>query len=148
VRGYTNDFYSGTDLTSLFMEIDHGVFTFEDQDLNTQKALDLIHLLDFFNAVGHNWKRGIVSLDDIVPTTIGYAAVRAWNDPVVQSYLDRVHQWDLDRYQPGTGFRYFTELGRTLDQRRTRPLRRTLGLARVRTKGADHPVPGATAIGG
>jgi hypothetical protein len=98
VRNYTNDFYFSRDVTTLFMDIDHERFVYDDGLLGSDRELALIHLLDYFNALGHNWKRRIVLLDDILPTTLAYAALRAWENPGVRQYLVQVRIWDEERY--------------------------------------------------
>lgn len=110
IRNYTNDFYLSTHITTTFMDIDHGRFVYSDEFLGTEDELALIHLLDYFNNVGHNVRRGVVTLDDLVPTTVGYAALRTWEDPEVRKYLGQITVWDEDRYVPGSAYRYFEEL--------------------------------------
>ena len=108
------------------MAVDHGHYAFSAGDLDTDAELSLIRLLDFFNMVGHNWKQGVLMLADIIPTTIGYAAVRVHRDAAVQSYLAQIAAWDEERYRPGTGFGYFRQLATELESACTRPPRRTL----------------------
>jgi hypothetical protein len=112
VRNYTNDFYLNRDVTALFMDIDHERFVYDDGILGSDRELTLIHLLDYFNVLGHNWKRRIISLDDMLPTTLAYAALRAWENPGIRQYLVQIRIWDEERYlgASGSGFRYFEEL--------------------------------------
>ncbi|WP_326760017.1 hypothetical protein OHB35_25550 [Streptomyces phaeochromogenes] len=110
IRNCTNDFYDSQALTSIFMDIDHGRFRYDESILGTEKELDLIRYLDYFNAVGHNWCRGVITIFDIMPTTMAYAALRSWEDPGVRAYLQQIRRWDEERYSASTGFLYFEEL--------------------------------------
>jgi hypothetical protein len=110
IRNYTNDFYLNPDVTAIFMDIDHDRFVYDELFLGSDRELALIHLLDYFNALGHNWKRRIVSLDDLLPTTLTYAALRTWENADVRQYLRQIQAWDEERYVQGSGFRYFEEL--------------------------------------
>ena len=110
IRNYTNDFYLSPDITSLFMSIDYDRSVFDEELTGTDRELALIHLLDYFNALGYNWKRRVVSLDDILPTTLGYAALRVWENPSVRRYLVLIRRSDEKRYLKASGFRYFEEL--------------------------------------
>lgn len=110
IRNCTNDFYGSRALTSIFMDIDHDRFRYDASMLGTDKELDLIQYLDYFNAVGHNWCRGVVKIADIMPTTIGYAALRSWENDGVRAYLQQIRRWDEERYSVSTGFIYFEEL--------------------------------------
>jgi hypothetical protein len=114
VRNYTNDFYGDERLTGIFMAVDHGRYAIGPSDLGTDDELALIRLLDFLNVLGHNWRRGVVGLHDIAPTTLGYAAVRVHGDPHVTWYLGQVEEWDRDRYHAGSGFGHFRELAAAL----------------------------------
>jgi hypothetical protein len=114
VRAYTGDFYGDPEVTAVFLAVDHGRYRLTDADLGTAAELALIHLLDILNIVGHNWKRGVLRLEDIVPTTIGYDAVRVYEDSAVQWYLKKVAGWDVERYCAGTGFAYFQALAKAL----------------------------------
>jgi hypothetical protein len=107
IRHSTYDFYLNPDVTALFMDIDHDRFVYDDVFLGSDRELALIHLLDYFNALGHNWKRRIVSLDDLLPTTLTYAALRTWKNADVHRYLRQIQAWDEERYLQGSGFRYF-----------------------------------------
>jgi hypothetical protein len=92
------------------MEVDHGKYAFSPGDYGTPKELALIRLLDFFNILGHNWQRGVVDIEDIAPTTLGYAAVRLHMNQDVTQYLRQIEVWDDERYVAGVGFGYFREL--------------------------------------
>jgi hypothetical protein len=52
----------------------------------------------------------VISLNDLLPTTLAYAALRTWENPSVRRYLSQIQIWDENRYWPGLGFRYFEDL--------------------------------------
>lgn len=115
LRNYTNDFYGDPRMTSVFMQVDHGTYALGPTNYGTDRELALIRLLDFLNVLGHNRRHGIVELADLAPTTLGYAAVRIYSDPVVRSYLAQITRWDQERYLAGTGFGYFRQLAEDLE---------------------------------
>ncbi|MET9761197.1 hypothetical protein ABZ016_19365 [Streptomyces sp. NPDC006372] len=92
------------------MDIDHDRFKYDESILGTEKELDLIRFLDYFNMVGHNWRRGVMPISDILPTSIGYAVLRSWQNPEVRAYLRQIRKWDEERYSSSAGFLYFEEL--------------------------------------
>lgn len=92
------------------MDIDHERFKYDPTFLGSDRELVLIHLLDNFNALGHSWRRHVISLNDLLPTTLAYAALRTWANPSVRQYLSQIQIWDENRYWPGLGFRYFEDL--------------------------------------
>ncbi|MFJ4204860.1 hypothetical protein ACIP2Y_35245 [Streptomyces sviceus] len=110
IRNCTNDFYENDNMTSLFMDIDYDRFKYDESILGTDKELDLIRFLDYFNMVGHNWRRGVMPLSDILPTTIGYAVLRTWKNEEIRKYLRQIKVWDAERYSSSAGFLYFEEL--------------------------------------
>jgi hypothetical protein len=110
IRSYTNDFHLSRDVVELFMDIDHERFNYDSTFLGSDRELALIHLLDNFNALGHSWRRHVISLNDLLPTTLAYAALRTWENPSVRRYLSQIQIWDENRYWPGLGFRYFEDL--------------------------------------
>lgn len=103
IRSYTNDFYLSRDVVELFMDIDHERFNYDSTFLGSDRELALIHLLDNFNALGHSWRRHVISLNDLLPTTLAYAALRTWENPSVRRYLSQIQIWDENRYWPGWG---------------------------------------------
>jgi hypothetical protein len=108
VRAYTTEFYADPGVTALFMDIDYDRLG-NGHLAGSSRELSLIRLLDYFNAMGHNWKRGVLKLDDIFPTTLAYAALRTWENEAVRKYLLQIKKWDEERYAPGSGFRYFEQ---------------------------------------
>ena len=114
LRNYTVDFYGDARILSVFAEIDADRYTISESDVATPKEWELIRLLDFLNILGANWHRGVVSLRDVAPTTLGYAAVRVHANPTVIEYLEVLARSDSVRYPPGTAFGYFRELAAAL----------------------------------
>lgn len=114
LRNYTNDFYQDSRITELFMAVDRKDFSFEKDKIGTDAELQLIRVLDFLNILGHNWRRGVISLSDIAPTTLGYAAVQVHANEAVTTYLSLVESSDEERYRVGTAFGYFRELAAEL----------------------------------
>lgn len=110
VRTYTRDLYTNPKVAELFDAIDHGTFHYSKQLIGSNQESVLIELLDHLNSIGHNVRRKVLSLADIMPTTIAYAVVRTYNDVGVQEYLRQIRCWDEERLIPGYGFRYFEEL--------------------------------------
>lgn len=109
VRTYTNDLYADQAVAQLFMDIDHDRLG-DWKIAGSKNELTLIRLLDHFNAMGHNLKRGVLRVDDIMPTTLAYAALRTWENTAVREYLRHIAQEDRKNYAAGLGFRYFEEL--------------------------------------
>src|SRR4051812_30891034 len=89
VRTYSRDLYASPPVLELFQQIDHGEFRYSQELVGTDRETVLIELLDHMNSIGHNVRRGVLSVRDILPTTIAYAVVRTYNDPHVQQYLDQ-----------------------------------------------------------
>jgi len=128
VHAYSSEFSRDRELVDLFTDIDYERFEFEaDQSrwLGQDPEKQLIRMLDLFNSIGHNWHRKIVSLDDIHGTTLGYAILRAFNDPNVNRYLEFVDQHDADHLGTGAAFEYFRLIAvdlekKSVDMRRTK----------------------------
>ncbi len=59
VRAYTNDFYADDEFLALFMDIDYNRLGTEPI-VGSDRELAVIRLLDFLNAMGHNWRRGVL----------------------------------------------------------------------------------------
>ncbi|MFV8320319.1 hypothetical protein [Mycobacterium sp. 23] len=110
LRNYTNDFYDDKRITALFMAVDSKSFSFTSDQMGTDDELNLVRVLDFLNILGHNWREGVISLGDIAPTTLGYAAVQIHADDNVTQYLQDVEKSDEERYRAGNAFGYFREL--------------------------------------
>ncbi|MGE0298305.1 hypothetical protein [Pseudonocardia sp.] len=120
LRSYTADLYASAETADLFMDIDHERFTYDDATfLGTSRELALIKLLDYFNAVGYYWRRRVLLIEDILPTTIAYALLRTWEDPSVRRYLQQIKKWDEERFIAEAGFQYFEELAIVLSLLRT-----------------------------
>ncbi|GHH62533.1 hypothetical protein [Lentzea cavernae] len=116
VRGYTNDLYSDAAVVDLFMEIDRN--DIRDVPIaGSDREVVLIRLLDQMNAMGHNWNRGVLKLEDIFPTTLAYAVLRVWKNPIVQEYLRHIKKSDEENYVPGSGFLYFEKLAAAISSR-------------------------------
>lgn len=116
VRNYTKDLYESAGVADLFMDIDHERFSYEDGAfLGTTRELNLIHLLDLLNAVGHSVKCGVIAVEDIRSTTIGYACVRVWRNSEVQRYLAQIASWDVERDMPTPGFAYVEPLAQDIE---------------------------------
>ena len=141
LRAYTNDFYQDPSVTAIFMAVDYERYLLTEEDYDTEAELSLIRLLDFLNIVGHNWKRGVLDLTDIVPTTVGYAAVRVHRDPIVKKYLARTKRWDDELYNPDTGFRYFEQLAEALEETCAKGRQRKLRMTRVHGRHAASSAP-------
>lgn len=138
VRSYTSDFYSANSLAELFFDIDHGRFSFDKSDLGTQSEARLTELLDFFNTVGMSADRGIVSLDDLKGTTIGYATMVTWSDEGVQWFLRHVDGTDEAKRLDTLAFGYFRKVGVALVEE-AQPSRSARLVARI--KGSSPALP-------
>jgi len=111
VRGYTTDFYGDADLTALFMDIDNDRLSLDDTTVGSVREIHLIHWLDFLNVIGQNWCRGVLSINDSAPTTLGYAVIRTWHNPEVQKYLAYIETNNARvGYRYGAGFGYIERL--------------------------------------
>lgn len=120
VRGYTSEFYSEEALVTLFTDLDYSRFRFtadEETWLGKKPEQTVVRLLDLFNAVGHNWHRKVLSIEDVHGTTLGYAILRAYNDDEMQKYLAYVDVWDADHLGTGVAFEYFRRIALALDER-------------------------------
>jgi hypothetical protein len=120
VRGYTRDLSMDPALVDLFTDIDYERFRFVADEatwLGRRPEQDVVRMLDLFNSAGHNWRRDILSLDDIHGTTLGYAILRAHQDPQVQRYLAHVDHWDAEHLGTGVAFENFRALAVALDER-------------------------------
>lgn len=107
VRTYTTDLYATSSVLALFTDIDHNRFVYTNALIDTDREVALIQLLDHFNSIGHNVHEKVLSLADIMPTTMAYAILRTWEDKGVRTYLEQIRTWDEERFIPGYGFRYF-----------------------------------------
>jgi hypothetical protein len=116
VRSYTQDLYSDPTVSALFMDIDHDRFEYGDDFLGSDRELALIKMLDYMNSVGHSWNRRVLSLRDIMPTTVAYVTLRIWNNDDVRRYLKDIRRWDEERFAVGYGFRYFEILAITISR--------------------------------
>jgi hypothetical protein len=114
VRSYTQDLYSEPELGAIFMDIDHDRLVYGADFLGSPKELALIKMLDYMNSVGHSWRQRVLSLRDIMPTTIAYAILRTWENGAVREYLRQIRAWDEERFASGYGFRYFKDLAITI----------------------------------
>lgn len=112
VRAYTSDFYADEKVVELFSDLDYDRFRFTptDQWLGTSAESTLVRMLDIFNSLGHNARRGVINVSDIHGTTIGYAVLRAYDSPDVTRYLEYVRQWDHEHLGTGVPFQFFQEL--------------------------------------
>jgi hypothetical protein len=111
VRTYTRDLYANREVLEMFQDIDQDRFDMQlDELVGAHAEIVLVQLLDHLNSIAHNTRRGVLSLRDIMPTTIAYAIVRTWENDAVRRYLRQVRVWDRERFVPGYGFRYFEEL--------------------------------------
>lgn len=122
LRAYTNDFYRDPAIAKVFLEIDNETYALSRDGYGTDAEMALVRLLDFLNMVGYHWKQGVLSLDDIRPTTVGYAAMRVHRNDAVQDYITFITQ--PERPQPSTGFVYFDALATRLGTPAHRLLRR------------------------
>lgn len=89
IRNYTMLFYE-PDVASMFFAIDYGRLVLDKSLLGTDFEMRLVKLLDIFNSVGFNYAKGIIELNDIDETTLGYAIVRTYSNSEVQKYLKHV----------------------------------------------------------
>jgi hypothetical protein len=124
IRAITSDFYQSSRVAELFMAIDHDQLEIDDTFVGSSRELTMIQFLDVMNAIGYNWKRGVLPIKDLMHTTLGYAALRAYENPSVISYLGLVDSWDTERFMPQQGFEYFRSLGQELQKRCGRTPRR------------------------
>jgi hypothetical protein len=137
IRNYTADFYAGTEVPRLFMEIDYDRIRFSSTDatwIGGEGEATMVRMLDLFNSIGHNYSRGVVELSDIHGTTLGYAVLRAHDSVDVRRYLEHVKAWDVEHLGTGVPFQYFQELGNAL----------RLRSARVRARNQSMPAVIAT----
>lgn len=120
VRAYTSEFYQGSNVVDLFVSIDYNEFQFVNDTttwLSKQPERTVVQMLDLFNSMGHNCDRGVLQVEDVHGTTLGYAAVRAYHCPGIQEYLQYVKQWDADHLGTGVPFLHFQTLAIALDER-------------------------------
>ncbi|MFI2709087.1 hypothetical protein ACH495_03000 [Micromonospora sp. NPDC018662] len=150
VRQYSNDFVHDSEALRLFIEIDYGRFRFDPATtawLGGAPEIRLIRLLDLFNSLGHGWKRGLIGIDDIHGTTLGYAILRAHQDAYVRTYITYVDNHDINS-GTGAAFEFFRLLAVQLDRqaRQTRNKRRQSRLSlggRKKLRTLLHPAPAA-----
>ena len=120
VHTYSSEFSHDAELVDVFTDIDYERYEFTEDEttwLGQAPEKRLVRMLDLFNSLGHNWFRKIISLEDIHGTTLGYAILRAYNDPNVSSYLKFVDGHDADHLGTGAAFEYFRRLVVALDKR-------------------------------
>ena len=117
VRDYTNRFHKDKGIASIFLDIDYNRFTFDKEMLGTEKELRLINLLDMLNSLSFNNANGIIDIEDIYETTLGYAIVRVYLNPEVQKYLKHVDEHSTNIKMKVTAFGHFRRLGDKLSRK-------------------------------
>jgi hypothetical protein len=123
VKSFTVDFYASNNVVQLFTDIDYNRFEFspdEESWLGHQPEQTVVRMLDVFNSIGLSWRRGIVTLDDIHGTTLGYAIQRSVQCPGMRDYLTYVHNHDQSHLGTGVPFEFFQEIGLELQERSAR----------------------------
>jgi hypothetical protein len=131
VRQYSTDFAQDPDVVRLFVDIDYERFRFDAAMaswLGHEPEIRVVRMLDLFNSLGHSWSRRLITLDDIHGTTLGYAILRAHNDPYISKYIAYVDEHDFEHLGTGAAFEYFRRLAVRLDEKskRVREKRRHL----------------------
>jgi hypothetical protein len=76
-----------------------------------------VRLLDLFNSVGDHWGQNVLRLSDVHGTTLGYAILRAYEDPAIRAYLEHVAAWDAEHLGTGVPFEFFQRLAAALSVR-------------------------------
>ena len=118
VRTYSAEFATDREVIKLFADIDHERFQFDPEMalwLREQPEITVARMLDMFNSLGHDWSRGLIKLEDIRGTTLGYAIVRAYKDPHIRKYIAYLDGHDFEPV--GATFAFFRRLAVQLDQR-------------------------------
>lgn len=90
VRDYLAQFLEHPQLADTFFEIDYHKFEFKEKILGTNKELRISQLLDVLNSLGFSYTNGIIELDDIDETTLGYAIATVYKNDEIQKYLHHV----------------------------------------------------------
>jgi hypothetical protein len=121
VRDYTLAFFQHPELEETFFDIDHDKFTYSDDIIGKEKERRLLRLLDFFNSLGYSWDQGVIDVEDIDKTTLGYAVWRVHRDEQVGAFLKHIVEHDVkdlriaeDADNP-LAFQYFTKVGKKLN---------------------------------
>jgi len=123
MQTYTTEFHSSPQLRTMFLEIIYERLSIDDEFYGTDRELDLLYLLDQLNVVGYLCRSRVLRFREIVPSVIGYAAIRTWDNQVVRDYLEHVRVLDhAGGYAAVSGFPYFERLGRRLSKLRTNPV--------------------------
>jgi hypothetical protein len=93
--------------------------------LREQPEITVARMLDMFNSLGHDWSRGLIKLDDIQGTTLGYAIVRAYNDPYIRKYIAHVDGHDSEHVGTDAAFGFVRPLAMRLHEKSSRTAERS-----------------------
>jgi hypothetical protein len=123
VRQYSTEFASDREVIQVFVDIDYERFRFDRAMaswLGEEPEITVVRMLDLFNSLGHSWSRGLIKLDDIHGTTLGYAILRAHHDPYIRKYIAYVDGHDFEHLGTGAAFEFFRLLAVQLDKKSSR----------------------------
>ncbi len=121
VRQYTVDFHESPGVSQMFEDIEHRRLRFDaDAWLGKEPELTAVRMLDLFNSLGHNWRHGVLKLEDIDGTTLGRAALITSRSDAIRAYLATLPGQD-GATGDGAGipapFEYFGRLAAALEER-------------------------------
>lgn len=123
MRTHSAAFATDREVVRLFVDVDHERFRFDRAMaswLGEQPEITVVRMLDLFNSLGRNWSRGLIKLDDIQGTTLGYAIVRAYNDPYIRKYIAYVDGHHSEHVGNDAAFEFLRRLAVQLDEKSSR----------------------------
>jgi len=122
MQSYTTEFHTSPPLRTMFLEIIYDRLAIDDTFYDTDRELALLYLLDQLNVVGYLSRSRVLRFREIVPTVLGYAAIRTWDNQVVRDYLERLRTLDhAGGYAAVSGFPYYEQLAKRLSKLKTSP---------------------------
>ncbi|MFE5672093.1 hypothetical protein ACFQ58_10865 [Agromyces sp. NPDC056523] len=118
VRQYTVDFHESRGVSQMYEDIEHRRLRFDAESwLGKEPEMTAVRMLDLFNSLGHNWRHGVLELDDIHGTTLGRAALITSRSSAIREYLATLPVHGEGASSTGTHFDYFRRLAAALEQR-------------------------------